>query len=947
MSSPFTIFRRHQRVLMVVITGLAMISFVLLGAVQDPRELPTPLIVLFLASLVGGIAWLAGLSSGKASEWGLTGALVGAIIGVVGAFYNREASAVLLDNGNISVNEAMEIRRQRDVVNRFTQLAFQETFGIPLQLMPPQVQANYVFGFTDRADIPIQDVAITELLRREADRIGIVISDKVVDDFIKQVTSKAGLTAVFDQVRPLMSPEQQAQATQILGLIKDKKLSAKAFTNIRQALRVSETGLINAIRNELKIRQAFRLLSGNNYFPPEQFWEFYQKLNVKQSAEVASIPVKDFIDLDAKPTDAELTKLFEQYRNNFPGFTPEGRPAPGRPGFYQPRRFRIGYLEASYEDIEPLVGEVTDEEIQKRYEERYLKNVPESSLKDDLDLPFLPKLNAPGEAPTGMPEAPAAPQTESKPEGTSSSDLPAPPVKPGEDDRSMPAPPESVSKPDAPKPEATPKAEEAPKPEETKSEEPPKPEEKPKPEEPKSEETPKTEDAPKPEDAPKSDSDVSALETMLIGSRPVLFLQDEPAAEPQKPDSTPAPENKPEAKEEKPEEKPADQPEGKPAEEMKDAPKPAEESTSPAPTSSATEGDNAIPPAPSTDPPVRPSNEPPPLDDELKAQIRSEILRERTIEEISKRMEAAYQYMTDVSIDVLRQKDEKGYLTPEEATKRLELYAAQNQLNYVTTSPLSYLELRDSEEFPIGQALTLQRVSVADALEMSRPTDLYRVMQANDFTSSRSYVLWKIEDKAGYAPQTLDDDPGLRAAVTEAWNLEQARPKAKARAEALAKKIRESDQPMGTVLAEETITGTENSLFIPVRITGDFTWMQKPIVPQLSFQQQFPVRPSTIPGVENPGEEFFNEVFNNLNVGEVGVAPNNDHDTYYVVKIESRDPSTPEQLEAMRKKFLEEGTQAPGYPSMLQQMREKNFVNWLEQLLIDHEFVDMTRLSRE
>ena len=56
MSSPFSIFRRNQRILMVITTGLAMISFVLLGAVSDPRDLPTPLVVIFLAAMAGGLA---------------------------------------------------------------------------------------------------------------------------------------------------------------------------------------------------------------------------------------------------------------------------------------------------------------------------------------------------------------------------------------------------------------------------------------------------------------------------------------------------------------------------------------------------------------------------------------------------------------------------------------------------------------------------------------------------------------------------------------------------------------------------------------------------------------------------------------------------------------------------------------------------------------------------
>ena len=40
MQSPFEIFRKHQKMLTVVLTGLAMFAFVILGAVPDPSAMP-------------------------------------------------------------------------------------------------------------------------------------------------------------------------------------------------------------------------------------------------------------------------------------------------------------------------------------------------------------------------------------------------------------------------------------------------------------------------------------------------------------------------------------------------------------------------------------------------------------------------------------------------------------------------------------------------------------------------------------------------------------------------------------------------------------------------------------------------------------------------------------------------------------------------------------------
>jgi len=948
MSSPFTIFRKHQRVMMVVITGLSMISFVLLGAVQDPTQLPVPLIVIFMAALIGGVAWLAGLNSGKATEWGLTGLAGGAVVAAAIAFSTRQASAVYIDNGNLSAEQVMELQGQRYIVNRFVNQAFQETFNASLQQMPAQIQRHFLFGFSNLGEVTVDDVVVGELLRREADKMKIVVTSDMAWDFIKQLTSKAGLEQVFERYRAQMNPQEAAMMSlYYLPQLKAKTLTADAFTKLRQSMRVSEKKLIDSIRDELKIRQAYQLLAGNNYFPPEQFWSYYQKLNVKQTAEIATIPVKDFVDPNANPSDADLMKLFEQYRNNFPGYTATGDEEPGRPGFYQPRRFQLGYLEADYEKIEPLVGEVTDAEIQKLYEDRYLKKVPEGTSPSPLegpDLPPAPTSDKPEMSkPDEKPVAPATPPSEtSVPTEKPAGDQPPLTSKPATE---KPA----TEKPDAEKPTTNTPAIN------TKSADPKPAEKTPATEKPAA---PKTEEKP----APDSKSSSSLLRGMTTFTQTVAFLADDPAsseksaeavkpAEPQKPDEKPA-------SSEKPVGKTADQPATKAPEAEKpktempdkaaDKPKPdasqTEKSQTEKSAADAPKTDNkAAPPTgemkgdAQTVPPPAPKSDIPPLDDALKAQLRSEILKGRTAEAIQKRIEAAQLFMGDISTDVTREKTEAKYLTLEQATKKLQDYAAEHQLQYVVLPLLSYEELATSEDYPIGQASTgPQRFTVADSLMRTSPTDMYRVYPASDFTTSSAYVFWKLSDKAAYAPITLDDEPGLRDQVAEAWSLGQATPKAIARAEELAKQVRDSDQPMATVLAEQTVTGAKGSLFVPIRATGDFTWMQSPLVPATGMMQSMPVRPSVIPGAPDAGKEFFEKVFDDLKVGDVGIAPGNDHTNYYIVKILSRDPSTPEQLEAMHKKFLAEGTQVNGYSSMLQQTMMQNSVNWLQQLFDEH-----------
>jgi len=351
MSSPFSLFRRNQRILMIVATGLSIISFVFLGAISDPREMPPLLIAILFAAMLGGVFWLAGLRQGKANDWGLTGTILGVVLALAMIWSGRESSAVTLDGGNLTGTEVSELIKQRQVANGFVQMAASAgvpTDGDEAKIREAQFTANQrmrsnMFGFMSAEEISTEDVILGEILRREADEMGIVISDKVVLDFIQKVS--------------------------------DKKMTKSAFANIRGQLQVSESSLMDMLREEIKAREAAKLLSSQTYMTPENQWDFYQKLNVKQSAEIVSVPVSSFVTDAMQPSDAELQTLLDQYRQNLPGYTPEGRPEEGRPGFFQLPKFQLAYLEAVFDDIKETVGEVTDEEIQARYQEEYVNDV--------------------------------------------------------------------------------------------------------------------------------------------------------------------------------------------------------------------------------------------------------------------------------------------------------------------------------------------------------------------------------------------------------------------------------------------------------------------------------------------------------------------------------------------------------------------------------------------
>ena len=246
MSSPFKIFRRHEKLLMVTATGLAMISFVFLGAIGDnPSNMPTTLVVLLVAALAGCVGWLVGLQNEKSSEWGISGIIIGALLGVLITVYTKEANAVAIGSSGLTSTEVSELRSNRVIANRFLQMAHMESGS-----QDPRGAGRYMFGFYSKQDVSVQDVVLGELLRREADELGIVITDQAALDLIKKVSND--------------------------------KMTKEAFKSIREKIslgggKVTERQLLDALKSEMKAEEARKILYSQNQLTTENYWDFYKK----------------------------------------------------------------------------------------------------------------------------------------------------------------------------------------------------------------------------------------------------------------------------------------------------------------------------------------------------------------------------------------------------------------------------------------------------------------------------------------------------------------------------------------------------------------------------------------------------------------------------------------------------------------------------------------------
>jgi len=777
MASPLELFRKKQKVLMVPLTILAMFAFVVMDQL-NPEQIPPILGML----VFGPLFWYLGKDRGKGKEFAIAGIVLGFALGYM--YIPRVGTAMVISStaGNLDQQEYQEMVNNRNIANQFiVQTYYASLSEEELQRARPPQGAVFGFPFAGTRE---DDIILEFLFRKEADKMNLIVSDDAISNYISRYTNN--------------------------------KLSRADFQKACQNVRMTEGQIYNVFRDQLKARLAFQLLRPEISLTPDQYWNFYKKLNVREELEVAALPVKDFESEVPEPTEAEKKTFYETYKAVSPN-----QKGPGTPGLFQPPKVKVEYLLVDYVDTEKQVAAVTDEQIKAYYEEN------KESLYKNNPIPDDPSMNAP--------EAPAGPQ----------GDAPVEAKKPTSGEKA-PAEPAAPEKKPADKP--APKADDKPQ---------PKPEKKPEPAK-----------KPEPEKKPESKEESSALDSELTT---FVALQDEKKTA-DKPATAP-----------KPEAKPADaKPEAAPAEA-----KPENATTAP--------------------PPLEPYR---PLNEDLKSEIRDQILRTRTLELMQEKIGAATTFMNELSYRITSPAEGETPLTPKEATAQLKKYAAEHQLVYNVTPLMSRQEILESEKYPLGTAkeptlneFAAQPQTATDQLFAPPVDQLYTPFEAEDSFSSALISYWKIEYAEAMIPPY--DNPEIQETIVEQIKLEQARPLAQKRAEELQKLITDAgDKEMATALKGQTITGEKEGTELLTQTTESFSWMRTSTAGASNpFSMPRPEL-STISAIDGAGNDFMEQVFDKMQEGDVSVAMNADKSVVYVVKVLNRIPSTPGGMTAMYQEFL-------------------------------------------
>lgn len=353
--------------------------------------------------------------------------------------------------------------------------------------------------------------------------------------------------------------------------------------------------------------------------------------------------------------------------------------------------------------------------------------------------------------------------------------------------------------------------------------------------------------------------------------------------------------------------KPAE--EAKKTEEPATSEKPAEE-TKPA-------ADPVLPPAPGGATAEAKTEEPKykPLDDALKAEIREAIMKERAFEKMGGAIERVMAEMTRLNDDYLRGETPEARKTiGAEITKKLKAYADEHSLKYSETKPMTQSELLNAVDEPLAMSMQPSANPFqpgSSVPEIAFDDDLLFYPRTSDaFVRDKRFAYWKIADFPSKVPEFKD----VKDKVLEAWKFEMARPLAEKRAKELADLVNTSKKPMKEALEGQTVNNLPDGPAIAVQKTGRFTWLNVPrnIPGQFDPRMSEP-QISFVNGVDRPDNEFMKVVFDQLEVGQAGIVPNQIRSAYYVAQVTERDGVAQGEdqdniaLKALQQQFLMEG----------------------------------------
>ncbi len=591
--------------------------------------------------------------------------------------------------------------------------------------------------------------------------------------------------------------------------------------------------------------------------PPEVMYGCYNQLKRLVTAELLAVDVADFVAEVPEPSDQDIAALYEAGKDRFPF------PLSPEPGFKRRQGISFGFFQGVFEEFlsreaASRAANITDAEIEKYYED---------NKTSEFRIPELP--SATSEPAAGASAEPTAPPAEPT----------APPAEPTAPPAEPTVPPAEPTEPPA-----------------------------------------------EPTEPPAAESSLikaagTSARLTLVSYQPPEEPATPPASEgPQEPAPPAVPE--PAQGEAGPQNAPVDNPASPSG--GQDVPgETAPAAAAPMPTESTEGGPVELGPAAPETAPAAADTSPPavpqyrPLDDALRAEIRTQLARRAARapaqEQMDKAIQAASVVVERFGKQLTRAKVLEGSSRPDPVD--WEAVAREHQLHFGKTPLLDVLDiatiqqadpadddpphyaLARATETLFGQQTGMMRRTLIDVgfakdlapFVTQRLVDGMVQQGGFPIAPDQVFTYWREEVEPESVP-LLDD---VRDDVVRAWKMQQALPLARAKAEQLAQQAAQSGQPLVAVFPDNASQ---------VIRSDPFSWMTRGAMPG-----GMPMRPTLSPvkgqagdrrvSVAGAGEDFMRAVFD-LQVGQVGVAVNQPQTFVYVVRIEAEEPSDQQRREA-------------------------------------------------
>ena len=189
---------------------------------------------------------------------------------------------------------------------------------------------------------------------------------------VSQYAEEEGLAPAWDDAQTLL---KQLTSDYLSDAVYDEALQSIGYTHQQIA---------QLFIRHLRWRQSLeRFGMSVGAVSPATRWDWYQRLYRQVTIEAAAVPIDSMIDQVGEPSTAQLTALFEKYRNR------RYNPTSAESGFIMPTELAFQYIVA--DPSQEMLDSITEEEILAFYEENKdaLFRKPTPSLRD-MQFPGMP-----------------------------------------------------------------------------------------------------------------------------------------------------------------------------------------------------------------------------------------------------------------------------------------------------------------------------------------------------------------------------------------------------------------------------------------------------------------------------------------------------------------------------------------------------------------------------